>query len=68
MAAECWADVHHGTPRCLLGLFDAEAERWSTEVRRLSCDDLAALNEGSTREIPATEHRRLYQEEGDFVR
>jgi hypothetical protein len=25
MAAESGADVHHGAPRCLLGLFDAAA-------------------------------------------
>jgi len=46
MAAEARADVHHGTPRCLLRLidaaaggladwseFDTEAERFSIEVR-----------------------------------
>jgi len=26
MAAEARADVHHGAPRCLLGLFDVAAE------------------------------------------
>jgi hypothetical protein len=49
MAAESGADIHHGAPRCLLGLFDAaaegladwsefdaEAERLSIEVRGLS--------------------------------
>jgi hypothetical protein len=49
MAAESGADIHHGAPRCLLGLFDAaaegladwsefdeEAERWGIEVRGLS--------------------------------
>jgi hypothetical protein len=73
--------VHHRAPRCLLGLFDAavggladwsefdaEAERWGVEVRGLSREDLRALVESSTRQIPTTEHRRLHQEEGDFVR
>jgi hypothetical protein len=81
MAAEARVEVHHGAPRCLLGLFDAavggpadwsgfdaEAERWGIEVRGLSREDLRALIESSTREIPTTEHRRLHQEEGDFVR
>jgi hypothetical protein len=81
MAAESWADVHHCAARCLLGLFDAaaggladwsefdaEAERLSIEVRGLACEDLSALIAGSTREIPATEHRRLHQEARDFVR
>jgi hypothetical protein len=81
MAAEARADVHHGAPRCLLrhfdaaatGLadrseFDAEAERWGVEVRGLSREDLAALIESSTFEIPAAEHRRLHQETSDFVR
>ena len=75
------ADVHHGAPRCLLGLFDAatgglvarsefdaEGERWRIEVRRLSRGDRIALIESSTREIPTTEHRNLHQEAGDFVR
>jgi hypothetical protein len=48
MAAEIRVDVHHGAPRCLLGLFDAvsgglvdwsefdaEAEHWGVEVRAL---------------------------------
>ena len=81
MAAESRVDVHHGAPRCLLGLFDAasggladwlefdgEAERLSIEVRRLSHEGLAALIESSTLEIPTTEHRRLHQEASDFVR
>jgi hypothetical protein len=81
MAAEARVDVHHGAPRCLLGLFDAaaggladwsefdaEAERWGVEVRGLSREGLAALIESSTRQIPATEHRRLHQEASDFVR
>ncbi len=81
MAAESGADVHYGAPRCLLGLFDAaagdladwsefaaEAERWGMEVRRLSREDLSALIEGSTREIPTTDHRTLHQEASDFVR
>jgi len=38
------------------------------EVRVVSRDGLRALIESSTREIPTTEHRRLHQEEGDFVR
>src|SRR5215218_4856008 len=81
MAAADRADVHHRAPRCLLRLFDAaaagladwsefdaEAERWGIEVRGLSREDLAALIEGSTREVPAAEHRRLHQEARDFVR
>ena len=81
MAAEASVDVHHGAPRCLLGLFDAaaggladwsaidtEAERWGIEVRWLSREDLVALIESSAREIPTTEHRRLHQEASDFVR
>jgi len=48
--------------------FDAEAERFSIEVCGLSRQDLRALIEGSTREIPTTEHRRLHQEASDFVR
>ena len=81
MAAEAGADVHHGAPRCLLGLFDAaaggladwsefgaEAERRGIEVRGLSREDLTALIESSTLEIPTTEHRRLHQEASDFVR
>src|SRR5215210_5302598 len=80
MAAESGADVHHGGPRCLLGLFDAaatgladwsefdaEVERFSIEVRGLSREDLRALIAGSTLEIPTTEHRRLHQEASDFV-
>ena len=80
-AAESGADIHHGAPRCLLGLFDAapggladwaefdaEAKRLSIEVRGLSREDLRALIEGSTLEIPTTEHRRLHQEASDFVR
>jgi hypothetical protein len=81
MAAEVGVELHHGAPRCLLRLFDAaargladwaefdaEAERHSIEVRGLSREDLAALIESSTREIPTTEHRRLHQEASDFVR
>jgi hypothetical protein len=81
MAAESEADVHHGAPRCLLGLFDAaggdladwsefdaEAKRHSIEVRGLSREDLRALIESSTCEIPTTEHRRVHQEASDFVR
>ena len=81
MAAEARTDVHHGAPRCLLGLFDAaatgladrsefdtEAARWGIEVRGLSREDLRVLIAGSTREISTTEHRRLHQEASDFVR
>ena len=81
MAAEARVVVYHGAPRCLLGLFDAaatgladwsefdaEAERWGIEVRGLSREDLSALIESSTREIPAAKHRRLHQEASDFVR
>jgi hypothetical protein len=49
-------------------MFDAEAERLSIEVRGLSREDLVALIESSTFEIPTTEHRRLHQEASDFVR
>jgi hypothetical protein len=81
MVAESGANVHDSAPRCLLGLFgaaaggladwsefDAEAERWGIEVRRLSREALTALIESSTREILTTEHRRLHQEASDFVR
>jgi hypothetical protein len=81
MAAEARVEVHHCAPRCLLGLFDAAAtglagwsefdakvERWGIETRGLSREDLRALIEGSTREIPATEHRGLHQEASDFAR
>jgi hypothetical protein len=67
MAAESGAEVRHGAPRCLLGLFDAtaggfagwsefdaEAERWGIEVRGLSREGLAALIDVSTHEIPTT--------------
>jgi hypothetical protein len=67
--------------RCLLEVFDAaatvladwsevdaEAARWGIEIRGLSREDLSALIEGSTFEIPTTEHRRLHQEASDFVR
>jgi hypothetical protein len=81
IAAESGTDVHHRAPRCLLGLFDAAAtglgdwsefdaaaERWGVKVRGFSREDLTALIESSTREIPTTEHRRLHQEASDFVR
>jgi hypothetical protein len=81
MAVEARVEVHHGAPRCLLGLldaaatglvdwseFDTEVARWGIEVRGLSREDLAALIESSTFELPAAEHLRLHQEEGDFVR
>src|SRR5215203_7034983 len=79
MAAESGADIHHGAPRWLLGLFDAaggfadwsesdaEAERLSIEVCGLSREELRMLIESSTLEIPTTEHRRLHQEASDFV-
>jgi hypothetical protein len=47
---------------------DAEAERLSIEVRGPSREDLAALIEISTFEIPTTEQRRLHQAASDFVR
>jgi hypothetical protein len=81
MAAESKSDVPHRSPRCLLELsdaaaggpanrseFDAEAERWGNELRGLSREDLMVLIEGSTRQIPVSEHRRLHRVEGDFVR
>jgi hypothetical protein len=56
MAAEARADVHHGAPHCLLGLFDVaaggladwsefdeEAERLSIEACGLSREDLRVL-------------------------
>ncbi len=73
-------DLHHQTPRCLLRLydlagmgeihwseFDAEAERWGVDIR-ITREQLQALVENSTTEIPAAEHRRLHQDAGDFVR
>ena len=48
--------------------FDAEAERLSIEVRGLSREDLSALIDNSTHEIPTFEHRRLHKEASDFVR
>ena len=81
MAAGAKVDVYHFAPRCQLGLFDAaaggfadwsefvaEAECWGVEVRGLSREDLTALIESWTREIPTTEHRRLHQKASDFVR
>jgi hypothetical protein len=80
MAAEAGADVYHGSPRCLLGLFDAaatglaawsefdaEADHWGIEARGFSREDLRALIESSTLEIPTAEHRTLHQEASDFV-
>ena len=52
MAAESRVDVHHGAPRCLLGIFDAEAGRladWSEfdgEAERLSIEDRGLSHEG----------------------
>jgi hypothetical protein len=79
-AAESGADIHHGAPRCLLGLFDAaggfadwseseaEAERLSIEVCGLSREDLrTALIAGSTHEFPTTEHLRLHQGASEFI-
>ena len=81
MAAESGDDLHHGAPRCLLGLFDAaaggladgsefdaDAERLSIEVQGLSREDMTALIESSSLKIPTTEHRTLHQEASDFVR
>jgi hypothetical protein len=48
--------------------FDEEAERWGVRIRGLSRVDLRALIEGSTCEIPTTEHRRLHLGASDFVR
>jgi hypothetical protein len=45
-----------------------EPRAHSIQVRALSCEGLAALVEGSTREIPTPERRRLHRKEGDFVR
>jgi hypothetical protein len=48
MAAETGADVHHGAPRCLLGLFDAAAgglADWQSSTRRPSV--LASRSVGS---------------------
>ena len=72
--------VHHGAARCLLSLyeaaaegllewaeFDREAGRWGVDAR-ITREDLEAVIEGSTRELPATEHRRLHQDSGDFAR
>ena len=42
--------------------------RWEVEVRGLSSEDLTALIECSTRQIPTTEHRTLHQVASDFVR
>ena len=47
--------------------FDAEAERWGIDVRGRSREELTALIEGPTREIPITEHLRLHQQASDFV-
>jgi hypothetical protein len=68
---------HHGALRlfdaaagCLADWseFDLEAERWGVEFRGLSHEELVAPIEDATREIPTTKHRKLHQEEGDFVR
>ena len=81
MAAGSGADVHHDAPRWLLQLidataggiaewseFDAEVERLGIEVRGLSREDLRALIESSTCEIPTIEHRTLHQDASHFVR
>ena len=72
--------VHHGAARCLLSLyqaaaeglvewaeFDREAGRWGVDPC-VTREDLEAVIEGSTRALPATEHRRLHQDAGDFAR
>ena len=48
--------------------FEAEVESWGSEVRGLSREDLRALIEDSTHEIPTTEHRKLHQQASNFVR
>jgi hypothetical protein len=68
MAAEARVDVHHGAPRCLLGLFDAAADCWGNDFRGLSREELTALIASSTHEIPTTGHRTLHREASDFVR
>ncbi len=73
-------NIHHGAARCLLALFDraaeglapwsefdAEAERWGVDPR-ITREDLAAVVEGSTRELPTDDHRRLHRDAGDFAR
>src|SRR5215218_1877301 len=49
------------------GVMDAEAERWGVDPP-LSREDLEAAVEGSARELPAADHRRLHRDAGDFVR
>jgi hypothetical protein len=81
MAAESGIDVHHGASRCLLkGSSTRQPEAPPTgesSTQRPSVgasrsvgfpEDLSALIEGSTREIPAAEHPRLHQDASDFVR
>ena len=80
--ARAWAavHVHHGVARCLLSLyeaaaegllewaeFDREAGRWGVDPR-IAREDLEAVIEGYARELPATEHRRLHRDAGDFAR
>ncbi len=72
--------IHHGAARCLPSLyeaategivewveFDREAGRWGIDAR-ITREDPEAVIEDSTRELPATEHRRLHQDAGDFAR
>lgn len=74
-------EVHHRLPQCLLRLFDMaaegmidwsvfdmECERWGVEPMGLSREDLAAMVEGSTCELPTDAHRRLHSDAGDFAR
>jgi hypothetical protein len=75
MAAESGADVHHDAPRWLLRLFDAagdlaewsefdaEVERLSIEVRGISREDLRALIESSTWEIPSASSEQVVSDE-----
>ncbi len=80
MGAEVRATVHvhHGAARCLRSLYDRaaegfglwsdfDAERWGMDSR-ITCDELAAMVDGSTREFPVADHRRLHRNDGDFAR
>jgi hypothetical protein len=50
---------------CAWSEFDAEAGRCGVEVRGLSCEGLRIPIECSTREMPASEHRKLHREAVD---
>src|SRR5687768_10244515 len=65
MAAEARIEVHHGAPRCQLGLFDAAAgglADWRSSTRRPSVG--ASRSVGSTRVIPTQRapYRSLYHD------